>query len=117
RLARAAQAFKQSPFTLTERPTGLVILEAILTLRRLVLPVIATSAGKMIRREEAPMVNDARTPPYPNSQSPGLPPVAPPTGKFLIQLFLVPGVIVALVVGLLLICDWLINRPRSPESY
>jgi hypothetical protein len=63
------------------------------------------------------MLNDPRTPPYANSQSPGLPPVAPPTGKFLIQLFLVPGLIVALVVGLLLIVYWLINGPRSPESY
>jgi hypothetical protein len=53
----------------------------------------------------------------PSPEPPGLPPVAPPTGKFLIQLFLVPGLIVALVVLLLLGIYWLINGPRSPESY
>src|SRR5262249_48094490 len=70
-----------------------------------------------VPREEAPMLHDPRTTSHPNSQPPGLPPVAPPTGKFLIQLFLVPGLIVALVVGLLLIVYWLINGPRSPDSY
>lgn len=58
-------------------------------------------------------VIDAR----PNPDPPGLPPVSPPTGKFLMQLFLVPGLIVVLVVGLLLFVYWLINGPRSPESY
>src|ERR671922_275266 len=62
-------------------------------------------------------MNDPRANTHPHSELPGLPPVAPPTGKFLIQLFLVPGLIVALVVGLLLIIYWLINGPRSPESY
>jgi hypothetical protein len=57
--------------------------------------------------------NLPRTSPEP----PGLPPVSPPTGKFLMQLFLVPGLIVVLVVGLLLFIYWLINGPQSPESY
>jgi hypothetical protein len=63
------------------------------------------------------MKYEPRTNSHASSEPPGLPPVAPPTGKLLIQLFLVPGVIVALIVGLLLIVYWLINGPRSPEAY
>jgi hypothetical protein len=48
---------------------------------------------------------------------PGLPPVEPPTGRLLAQLFLVPGLIVAGVVVLLLFFNWLVSGPRSPESY
>ncbi len=53
--------------------------------------------------------------PPPGARS--LPPVTPPTGKFIVQLFLVPGLIVAVIVGLLLLVYWLFGGPRSPESF
>jgi len=43
--------------------------------------------------------------------------VTPPTGKFIVQLFLVPGLIVGLIVCLLLLVYWLFGGPRSPESF
>jgi hypothetical protein len=48
---------------------------------------------------------------------PGLPPVAPPTGKFIVQLFLVPGLIVGLIVCVLLLFNWVFGGPRSPEAF
>jgi hypothetical protein len=47
----------------------------------------------------------------------GLPPVQPPSGKFIVQLFLVPGLIVGLIVGVLLLFTWLFGGPRSPEEF
>jgi len=47
---------------------------------------------------------------------PGLPPVAPPSGKFIVQLFLVPGLIVGLIVCVLLLFNWAFGGPRSPAS-
>jgi hypothetical protein len=48
---------------------------------------------------------------------PGLPPVAPPSGKFIVQLFLVPGLIVGVIVCVLLLFNWLFGGPRSPEAF
>ncbi len=47
----------------------------------------------------------------------GLPPVHPPTGKFIVELFLVPGLIVGLIVCLLLVVNWMFSGPRSPEAF
>ncbi len=47
----------------------------------------------------------------------GLPPVVPPTGRFLAQLFVVPGLIVAFVVALLLGANWLLGGARTPEQF
>ncbi len=47
----------------------------------------------------------------------GLPPVTPPSGKFILQLFLVPGLIVCMIVCLLLVVNWLFSGPRSPDAY
>ncbi|HJT76067.1 MAG TPA: hypothetical protein VJ739_02605, partial [Gemmataceae bacterium] len=47
----------------------------------------------------------------------GLPPVVPPSGRFLAQLFLVPGLIVAFVVALLLGANWLLGGARTPEQF
>ncbi len=44
-----------------------------------------------------------------------LPPVTPPTGKFIVQLFLVPGLIVGLIVGVLLLVYWLFGGPVLPR--
>ena len=46
----------------------------------------------------------------------GLPPVVPPTGRFLAQLFVVPALIVAFVVVLLLGANWLFGGARTPEQ-
>lgn len=48
---------------------------------------------------------------------PGLPPVAPPSGKFIAQLFVVPGLIVGLIVVLLIGVNWLFGGSRTPEWY
>jgi hypothetical protein len=47
----------------------------------------------------------------------GLPPVVPPTGGFLAQLFLVPGLIVAGAVLLLLGLGWLVGGARTPAQF
>jgi hypothetical protein len=58
--------------------------------------------------------------PTPNTPQPGippgLPPVTPPSGKFIVQLFLVPGMIVGLIVVLLLFFHWMFGGPRDPEA-
>jgi hypothetical protein len=46
-----------------------------------------------------------------------LPPVTPPSGKFIVQLFLVPGLIVCLIVCLLLVVNWLLSGARSPDDF
>jgi hypothetical protein len=46
----------------------------------------------------------------------GLPPVAPPSGKFIIQLFLVPGFIVTVAVLILLGFKWLVAGETSPNA-
>src|ERR687894_61497 len=46
-----------------------------------------------------------------------LPPVQPPSGRFIAQLFLVPGLIVALAVLLLLAFRYTIGSGYTPESF
>ena len=48
---------------------------------------------------------------------PGLPPVAPPSGTFILQLFLVPGLIVGVVVCALLVARWIFGSPHSPARF
>jgi hypothetical protein len=48
---------------------------------------------------------------------PGLPPVVPPSGKFIVQLFLVPFIIVVSVVGFLLFVNWLVGSGRDPDDF
>src|SRR5438552_12424633 len=47
----------------------------------------------------------------------GLPPVVAPSGRFIAQLFLVPGLIVAGAVVVLLGFSWLSSGNRSPEAF
>jgi len=47
----------------------------------------------------------------------GLPPVAPPSGKFLIQLFLVPGLIVAVALAVVWGFGWLVGGSYSAEEF
>lgn len=46
-----------------------------------------------------------------------LPPVEPPSAGFLVQLFLVPGVIVAIIVGVWLTFHWLAHLGNDPQAY
>jgi hypothetical protein len=47
----------------------------------------------------------------------GLPPVVPPSGGFIAQLFLVPGLIVTAVVLFLLVVNWVFNGSHTPEQF
>jgi hypothetical protein len=49
--------------------------------------------------------------------APGLPPITPPSARFLAQLFLVPGLIVVVAVAILLGFSWLVGLSRSPERF
>jgi hypothetical protein len=55
--------------------------------------------------------------PAPAEPAKGLPPVAPPSGRFIIQLFLVPGLIVAVVVLGLLGIGYLFGSNHGPEHF
>lgn len=53
----------------------------------------------------------------PEPQPRGLPPVTPPSGRFIAQLFLVPGMIVLVAVLLLLAFRYLLGGGYTPESF
>src|SRR5947209_6893905 len=52
-----------------------------------------------------------------STADPGLPPVAPPSGKFILQLFLVPGLIVAGLVLFALGLQCLSGAHRDPAKF
>jgi len=57
------------------------------------------------------------TPVHSNGEfSQGLPPVTPPSGKFIAQLFLVPGLIVAFVLLIFIGLGWLSSQSKSADS-
>jgi hypothetical protein len=62
---------------------------------------------------ESPTANG----PPPTEPAKGLPPVAPPSGRFIIQLFLVPGLIVAVVVLGLLGIGYLFGSNHGAEHF
>jgi hypothetical protein len=47
----------------------------------------------------------------------GLPPVTPPSGRFIAQLFLVPGIIVLGAITVLWGFTWLVGASRTPEQF
>jgi hypothetical protein len=53
----------------------------------------------------------------PTDPAKGLPTVVPPSGKFIVQLFLVPFLIVTTVVGFLLGVNWLVSGSQSPDDF
>src|SRR5438067_13590631 len=59
----------------------------------------------------------ADTPPPGGERAKGLPPVTPPSGRHVAQLFLIPGLIVAGAVTLLLGFSWLAGGSRTPEQF
>jgi len=46
-----------------------------------------------------------------------LPPVQPPSAGFLVQLFVVPGIIVAIIVVVWVLVDWLAHMESDPQKY
>jgi hypothetical protein len=52
-----------------------------------------------------------------DGSQPPLPPVEPPSAGFLVQLFLVPGVIVAIIVSVWLAFHWLAHLGSDPQAY
>src|SRR5437764_14896801 len=59
---------------------------------------------------DAPATNGPR-------ELPGLPPVTPPSGKFIAQLFVVPGIIVAVAVGCIWFVTWLVGGFFTPQHF
>lgn len=62
-------------------------------------------------------VDDPTKSPRPMSPDQLLPPVEPPSAGFLVQLFLVPGLIVAIIVGVWLTFHWLAHLGQDPQAY
>src|SRR5215470_4935722 len=58
-------------------------------------------------------------PQQPKSVSPddALPPIQPPSAGFLVQLFLIPGLIVAIIVVVWLLFHWLAQMGNDPRDY
>jgi hypothetical protein len=59
----------------------------------------------------------ADTPRRPLTPDDSLPPVEPPSAAFLVQLFLVPAIIVAIIVAVWLAFHWLAQLGNDPEGY
>src|SRR5580765_8273836 len=60
---------------------------------------------------DAAPANDAAKP------DPGLPPVQPPSGRFIAQLFVIPGLIILVVVLLFIGSTMLVKRDREPDPF
>jgi hypothetical protein len=63
------------------------------------------------------MADTSPTPLPPASGDRALPPVEPPSAGFLIQLFVIPGVIVVLIVVVWLLFHWLAAMGNDPREY
>ncbi len=53
----------------------------------------------------------------PLSPDDALPPVQPPSAGFIVQLFVIPGVIVTIIVAVYLMFNWLAQMGNNPQSY
>ncbi|HEY4312233.1 MAG TPA: HEAT repeat domain-containing protein [Pirellulales bacterium] len=62
----------------------------------------------------AQSVNASNSSPSPDR---GLPPVEPPSARFILQLFVVPGVIVIIIVLVWLLFNWLAQMGSDPSKY
>jgi HEAT repeat protein len=62
------------------------------------------------------MQSESPVPPA-NDNPKGLPLVAPPSGRFIVQLFLVPGLIVAVAVLILLGFRYLVSGTQTPQEF
>ncbi|MBM3995236.1 MAG: hypothetical protein FJ303_13945 [Planctomycetes bacterium] len=53
----------------------------------------------------------------PEPQEPGLPPVQPPSGRFIAQLFIIPGLIILVLVILFLVSTYFVRREHDPAQF
>jgi hypothetical protein len=60
---------------------------------------------------DSPAANDVPKP------DPGLPPVQPPSGRFIAQLFVIPGLIISVVVVLYLVSVFFVQREHDPAQF
>ena len=59
--------------------------------------------------------SDTHSSPSPTDH--GLPPVEPPSARFILQLFVVPAVIVTIIVLVWLLFNWLAQMGSDPTKY
>lgn len=62
-------------------------------------------------------MSETTTPRPSVSPDDALPPVQPPSAGFIIQLFVVPGIIVLIIVSVWLMFNWLAHMGSDPQSY
>ncbi|MCS6975774.1 MAG: hypothetical protein NZM31_02030 [Gemmatales bacterium] len=63
-------------------------------------------------------MSDESPPASPQPDPAALPPVEPPSATFILQLFIVPGVLVAVIVAIIvLFFGWVGGGPQTPEQY
>jgi HEAT repeat protein len=79
-------------------------------------------ANRLIRTCSHPLrpshtITMADAPQQPLHPDDSLPPVEPPSAAFLVQLFLVPGLIVAIIVAVWLAFHWLAHLGNDPQAY
>src|SRR5262245_3611089 len=88
-------------------------------------PVPMTTGAVRLRFAGAPakrkpgstsMSSEAHPPAGSNGAPKGLPPVAPPSGRFIVQLFLIPGLIISVVVFIVLGSQYLVRTGQDPEK-
>jgi HEAT repeat protein len=60
---------------------------------------------------------DTNRPNQPISAHDALPPVEPPSAGFILQLFIVPGIIVAIIVMVWLLFNWVARTGNDPQEY
>jgi hypothetical protein len=70
----------------------------------------------MAYSSQTPEDSASRTP---STLSPNdaLPPVEPPSAGFILQLFVIPGVIVTIIVLVWLLFNWLAQMGNDPQAY
>src|ERR1051325_1980136 len=60
---------------------------------------------------------DSPTPTDPPKPETGLPPVQPPSGRFIAQLFVIPGLIILVLVLIILAANFLVAREQDPSHF
>src|SRR4051812_29934353 len=65
---------------------------------------------------EDPMQSEADTPAGSNGAPKGLPPVAPPSGRFIAQLFLIPALVATVAVFIVLGPSCLLRSSQNPDT-
>ncbi|MBI1832425.1 MAG: hypothetical protein HYR84_13360 [Planctomycetes bacterium] len=76
-------------------------------------PDTRVAPGEAASPDAAPAALDAETSP----PDPGLPPVQPPSGRFIAQLFIVPGLIILVLVVLFLVSTYFVRREHDPAQF